>query len=58
MSSSSSSQEKAINKYQDMSSRSRGSYKSGKGSTSNTSSSSSSSSDEHYSSGVPSFSLK
>ena len=57
MSSSSSSQEKAINKYQDMSSRSRGSYKSGKGSTSNTSSSSSSS-DEHYSSGVPSFSLK
>ena len=57
MSSSSSSLEKAIDEYQDVSSGSGGSYESGEGSTSG-SSSSSSSSDEHYSSGVPGFSLE
>ena len=55
MSSSSSSLEKAIDKYQDMSSGSGGSYESGEGSTST--SSSSSSSDEHYSFGVSGFYL-
>ena len=54
MSSSSSSLERVIDEYQDMSSGSGGSYKSGEGSTS----SSSSSSDEHYSPGVPSFPLE
>ena len=57
MSRSSSSPEKEIDEYQDVSSGSRGSYESGEGSTSG-SSSSSSSSDEHYSSGVPGFSLE
>ena len=56
MSESSSSLEKEINEYQDVSSGSGGSYESGEGSTSG--SSSSSSSDEHYSSRVPGFSLK
>ena len=56
MSSSSSSLERAINKYQDVSSRIGGSYKSGEGGTS--SSSSSSSLDEYYSSGVPSIPLE
>ena len=55
MSSSSSSLEKAIDKYQDVSSGSGGSYESGEGSTSN---SSSSSSDKHYSSRVPGFPLE
>ena len=55
MSGSSSSLEKEIDEYQDVSSGSGGSYESGEGSTSG---SSSSSSDEHYSSGVPGFSLK
>ena len=55
MSESSSSLEKEIDEYQDVSSRSGGSYESGKGSTSG---SSSSSSDEHYSSGVLGFSLE
>ena len=55
MSKSSSSLEKEIDKYQDILSGSGGSYKSGEGSTSG---SSSSSSDEHYSSGVPGFSLE
>ena len=55
MSGSSSSLEKEIDEYQDVSSRSGGSYESGEGSTSG---SSSSSSDEHYSSGVPGFSLE
>ena len=56
MSSSSSCLEREIDKYQDMSSGSGGSYESGDGSTSN--SSDSSSSDEHYSSRVPGFPLK
>ena len=55
MSRSSSSLEKEIDEYQDVSSESGGSYESGEGSTSG---SSSSSSDEHYSSGVPGFSLE
>ena len=50
---SSSSLEKEIDEYQDISSGSRCSYESGDGSTSG--SSSSSSSDEHYLSGVPGF---
>ena len=54
MSSSSSSLEKAIDEYQDVSSGSGGSYESGEGSTT----SSGSSSDEHYSSGVPGIPLK
>ena len=54
MSSSSSSLERATNEYQDVSSRSGGSYESGEGSTSN----SDSSSDEHYLSGVPSIPLE
>ena len=53
MSSSSSSLERAIDEYQDVSSGSKGSYESGEGSTS--SSSSNSSSDKHYSSGVLGF---
>ena len=56
MSSSSSSLERAIDKYQDVSSRIGGSYKSGEGGTS--SSSSSNSLDEYYSSGVPSIPLE
>lgn len=57
MSVSSSSLEKEIDEFQDVSFRSGGSsYESGKGSTSN--SSDSSSTDEHYSSGVPGFPLK
>ena len=56
MSESSSSLEKEIDEYQDVSSGSGGSYESGEDSTSG--SSSSSSSDEHYSSGVPGFSLE
>ena len=55
MSGSSSNLEKEINEYKDVLSRSGGSYESGEGSTSG---SSSSSSDEHYSSGVPGFSLE
>ena len=55
MSRSSSSLEREIDGYQDVSSRSGGSYASDEGSTSG---SGSSSSDEHYSSGVPGFSLK
>ena len=59
MSSSSSSLERVIDKYQDVSSRIGGSYKSGEGGTSSSSSSSSSSSlDEYYSSGVPSIPLE
>ena len=54
MSKSSSSLEKATDEYQDVSSGSGGSYENGEGSTN----SSSSSSDEHYSFGVPSFSLE
>ena len=54
MSRSSSSLEREIDEYQDVSSGSGGSYESGEGSTSG----SSSSSDEHYSSGVPGFSLE
>ena len=50
---SSSSLEREINEYQDVSSGSGGSYESGEGSSSG-----SSSSDEHYSSGVPGFSLE
>ena len=57
MSSSSSSLERAIDKYQDVSSRIGGSYKSGEGGTSS-SSSSSSSLDEYYSSRVPSIPLE
>ena len=57
MSSSSSSLERAIDKYQDVSSRIGGSYKSGEGGTSS-SSSSSSSLDEYYSFGVPSIPLE
>ena len=56
MSGSSSSLEKQINEYQDVSSGRGGSYESDEGSTSG--SSSSSSSDEHYSSRVPDFSLE
>ena len=57
MSVSSSSLEREIDEYLDMSPGSGGSsYESGEGSTSN--SSDSSSSDEHYSSRVPSFPLK
>ena len=55
MSGSSSSLEKEIDENQDISSGSGGSYESGEGSTSG---SSSSSLDEHYSSGVPGFSLE
>ena len=55
MSGSSSSLEREIDEYQDVSSGSGGSYKSGEGSTSG---SGSSSSDEHYSFGVPGFSLE
>ena len=55
MSGSSSSLEREIDEYQDVSSGSGGSYESGEGSTSG---SGSSSSDEHYSSGVPGFSLE
>ena len=55
MSRSSSSPEKEIDEYQDVSSGSRGSYESGEGSTSG---SSNSSSDKHCSSGVPGFSLE
>ena len=55
MSGSSSSLEKEIDEYQDVSSRSGGSYESGEGSTS---SNNSGSSDEHYLSGVPGFSLE
>ena len=57
MSSSSSSLERAIDKYQDVYFGNGGSYKSGEGGTSS-SSSSSSSSNEHYSSGVPSIPLE
>ena len=56
MSESSTRLEKEIDEYQDVSSESGGSYESSEGSIS--SSSSSSSLDEHYSSGVPSFSLE
>ena len=56
MSGSSSSLEKEINEYQDVSSGRGGSYESDEGSTSG--SSSSSSLDEHYSSRVPGFSLE
>ena len=55
MSKSSTSLEKEIDEYQDVSSGSGGSYESGEGSTSG---SSSSFSDEHYSSEVPDFSLE
>ena len=56
MSASSSSLEREIDEYQDVSSRSGGrSYESGEGSTS---SSDCSSSDEHYSFGVPGFPLE
>ena len=55
MSESSTRLEKEIDEYQDISSESGGSYESGEGSIS---SSSSSSLDEHYSSGVPGFSLE
>ena len=55
MSGSSSSLKKEIDEYQDVSSGNGGSYESSEGSTSG---SSSSSSDEHYSSGVPGFSLE
>ena len=55
MSESSTRLEKEIDEYQDVCSGSRGSYESGEG---RISSSSSSSSDEHYSSGVPGFSLE
>ena len=55
MSRSSSSLEREIDEYQDVSSGSGGSYESGEGSSSG---SGSSSSDEHYSSGVPGFSLE
>ena len=50
MSSSSSSLERRIDKYQDVSSRSKGSYESSESSTASTNSS-----NEHYSSGVPSI---
>ena len=53
MSSSNSSLKKEIDKYQDVSSRSEGSYESSEGSTA-----SSESSDEHYSSGVPGIPLE
>ena len=55
MSRSSGSLEREIDEYQDVSSGSGGSYESGEGSSSG---SGSSSSDEHYSSGVPGFSLE
>ena len=55
MSRSSSSLEREIDEYQDVSSGSGGSYESGEGSTSG---SGNSSSDKHYSSGVPSVSLE
>ena len=55
MSRSSSSPEKEIDEYQDVSSGSRGSYESGEGSISGNGSSSS---NEHYSFGVPGFSLE
>ena len=55
MSSSSSSLERATNEYQDVSSRSGGSYESGEGSISGNGSSSS---NEHYSFGVLGFSLE
>ena len=55
MSDSSSSLKKEIDEYLDVSSGSGGSYESGEGSTSG---SGSSSLDEHYSSGVPGFSLE
>ena len=55
MSGSSSSLEREINEYQDVSSGSGGSYESGEGSTNG---SGSSSSNEHYSSKVPGFSLE
>ena len=55
MSGSSSSLEREIDEYQDVSSGSGGSHESGEGSTSG---SGSSSSDKHYSSGVPGFSLE
>ena len=62
MSSSSSSLERAIDEYQDVSFGNGGSYKSGEGGTSSSSSSSSSSSgsssNEHYSSGVPGIPLE
>ena len=54
MSSSSSSLERAIDEYQDVSFENGGSYKSGEGGTS----SSSSSLDEYYSSRVPSIPLE
>ena len=54
MSSSSSSLERVIDEYQDVSSGSGDSYESGEGGTS----SSNSSSDEHYSSGIPSIPLE
>ena len=57
MSSSSSSLERAIDEYQDVSFENGGSYKSGEGDISS-SSSSSSSLDEYYSSGVPSIPLE
>ena len=57
MSSSSSSLEKAIDEYLDISSGSGDSYESGEGSTSS-SSSSSSSSNKHYSSRVPGIPLE
>ena len=53
MSSSSSSLEKEIDEYQDISSRSEGSYKSSESSVA-----SSDSSDEHYSSGIPGIPLE
>ena len=49
-----SSLERVIEEYQDVSSRSGGSYESGEGSTST----SGSSSNEHYSSGIPSIPLE
>ena len=55
MSRSSSSLEREIDEYQDVSSGSGGSYESGEGSTSG---SGSSSSDEYYSFRVPGFSLE
>ena len=53
MSSSNSSLEREIDEYQDVSSRSEGSYESSKSSTA-----SNESSDEHYSSGVPGIPLE
>ena len=54
MSSSSSSLERAIDEYQDVSSRSGGSYENGEGNTST----SGSSSNEHYSSRIPSIPIE